>query len=110
MMQWFENFEMAQSGEVEREEIIALVERDASEIRGIAAKVLCEIVQHATGSADGCRAVLQTKAVERGNLEMVANSEESSFRSEDPIIVTVDDPAVVCFGWPLSPNSLAIGL
>src|SRR6266481_6018208 len=99
---------MAQGGEVEREEIVALVERDASEIRRVAAKMLSEIVQDAACCADGGGAVLQTEAVECGDFEMVADGEESGFRSEYPIVVAIDDPAEARFGRPLTPNPLPI--
>src|SRR5258708_4917547 len=114
MMQRLENFEMAQRGEVECEEIIPLVESDASEIRGVAAKMLSEIVQHTTRSPDGCGAVLQAEAVERGDFEMFADSEEGGFGSKDPIVVTVDDPTEIGFGrcrWrrPLTPGPVPMG-
>ena len=93
VVQWFENFQVAQCGEVEREKIVALVKGDAGEIGGIAPKVLGEIVQQTAGSADCGDAVFEAESVERGDFEVFADGEERGFRGENPVVVAVNDPA-----------------
>jgi hypothetical protein len=92
-MLWLEDFEMAQRRVIEREEIRALIERQAREVFDVAPEILHEVMQRTARRADGRSAILQSEAVERGDFEMLAHGEDSGLRGEGPIVVGADGPA-----------------
>ena len=57
MMQGFQDFQVPQRREVERQVIISLVEGNARQVRHITPEVLCEVMQHRPGGTNGRRAV-----------------------------------------------------
>jgi len=85
-----------QRGEVEREVIASLIEGQSGQVRHVAAQVLGEVMQHRPRRAGGGRAILQAEAVQGGDLEMLTHGEHGGFRSKDPIVIGVEDPAISC--------------
>ena len=92
-MQRFENLEVAQRYRVQHQVVGALIKREARQMRHVAAQMLREVVQHPARRADGRGAILQTKAVQCRNLEMIAQRELRRFRSENPVVVAIENPA-----------------
>ena len=85
---------MPQRREIQAEKITSLIKRDSGEVSDVASEVLSQIMQHRSGSTDGCRALLQPKSIERGDFEMFAQSINGSLGSKDPVIIAVHNPAV----------------
>src|SRR5580700_11719534 len=93
-MQWFQDFQMPQSGVIQRQIIVALVKGNAREVFYVAPQILCQIMQRAARRADGGGFVLEAKAVERGHLEMFAHSEKRRLGRERPVVITTGDPSL----------------
>src|SRR5690349_19729170 len=67
VMERFENFQVSQRGVIEREKVIALIERDSCQVFYITAQILRQIVQSTARRADGGGFVFEAEAVERGD-------------------------------------------
>ena len=87
----FEDFQVPQRGGVEHEVVAALVERQAREVLHVAAQVLREVVQRRARRAGGGGAALQTEAVQRRDLEVLAHGEDRRLGREDPVVVADED-------------------
>src|SRR5438270_6494549 len=93
-MERFEDFEMAQGRKVQRQKIAPLIKGNSNEIRRITAQMLRKKMQHGARSANGCRPILEAKAVERSYFEMFAQRVHGGLGCEYPIIVAVGNPAI----------------
>ena len=86
---------MPEGGGVQLEEIPRLVAGQGSEVGDLAPQMLGEVMQHRARRADGRAFVPQAEAVEGGHFEVLPEGELRGFRSEDPILVTVQDGKAV---------------
>ena len=91
VLERLQNFEVPQGCVIECEKIGAAIAREPGELLHVPAQMLREIMQRRARRADGRRAVLQPKTVERRDLEMFAHGKLRRFRGKGPVIVAVQN-------------------
>ena len=94
-MQRFEDFQVAQSREVEGQIIASLIKGNARQVRNVPPQMLGKIMQHPARRSDGRRPVFQSEPIEGRHFEMLAHREQRRFRRKDPVVVAVEDPAAI---------------
>src|SRR5882672_4564391 len=93
MLQRFQDLQVTQSREVQRQVIVSLVERETGEVGYVASQMLRQIMQNRAGGAGGSRPVFQSKSVQRGDFKMITHRKQSRLKAKRPIVVSAENPA-----------------
>src|SRR5258706_14930156 len=84
---------MAERSIIEIKKIAPSIEREARQIRRIAPEMLRQVMQHRTRGSNRRGSIFQAESIDRGHLKVIAHGEQRGFGSEDPIIVSIENPA-----------------
>ena len=92
LVQRLQDLQVAQRREIKSQKIGSFIERQPREVGRLPAQVLCQVVQHRAGGADGRRPFFQAEPIQRSHFEMLAHREQSRFGRKYPIIISIQNP------------------